>query len=56
MLDNNKKLKDCGVFDESVLQLVEQPVKNYRIYVSESILKVNDFEVSSTSLTCFDVE
>ena len=36
MLDNNKKLKDCGVFDESVLQLVEQPVKTKFMYQKAS--------------------
>ena len=47
VLENNTKLRDCGIFDGSVLQLVEQPVKNYKIYVSDS--NVNDLEVSSTS-------
>ena len=47
VLENNKRVFECNIPDDSVLQLVEQPVKNYRVYVSER--EVNDFEVSSTS-------
>ena len=49
LLENNRRLEDYvhDICEECVLQLVEQPVRIYKIYVSEN--KVTDFEVSSTS-------
>ena len=47
VLENNKTLEDYGISDGSVLELLEQPVKIYKIYVFES--NVTEFEVSSTS-------